>query len=233
MPRGETFFWTGCQTKGMQTILTRVLRTLERWSAEAFLLAGVLLLASPAHIVLELFVNIPLPSWLVASFIMPGLIATLVGLGGLYPQIAERASWMATLGGLFTTLAGATIVVLLGWILADSVLTTASGMAPGSPPDTAFPILAVSMMLAFVLFGTASLRVTVPSRLVGALLLSFALPWIVSLVATTVYGHALPRWLTLAIYTPIPVVILATGYTLRTESLSVARENSAIDTTLG
>lgn len=217
----------------MQTISTRVWGTIERWSAEAFLVAGVLLLASPAHIVLELFLNISLPSWMVASLILPGLIATLFGLAGLYPQIADRAPRMAAIGGLFTTLAGATIVVLLGWILADSVLTTASGIAPGSPPDTTFLILATTMTLAFVCFGTASLRVSVPSRLVGVLLLSFALPWIVSLAATPVYGPAFPRWLTLAIYSPIPVVMLATGYTLRTESLADARENSAIDTTLG
>lgn len=212
---------------------TRAWRAFERWSTEAFLLAGVLLLASPAHIGLELFMNVPLPSWMVASFILPGLTATLVGLVGLYPRIADRAPRMASVGGLFTALAGTTLVVLFGWILGDNVLTEASGMAIGSPPDAAFLVLAVTMTLAFVSFGTASLRVAVPSRPVGALLLSFALPWFVSLAATPVYGSAFPRWLTLAIYGPIPAVMLATGYTLRIESMSAAREDSAIDTTPG
>ena len=217
----------------MQTVLTRVGRTLERRSAEAFLVAGVLLLASPAHIGLELFMDVPLPSWMVASVILPGLIATLAGLVGLYPRIADRAPWMASIGGLFTTLAGTILLVLLGWILGDSILTTASEMAIGSPPDITFLILAMAMTLAFVLFGTASLRVAVPSRLVGILLISFALPWIASLAATSLYGSAFPRWLALAIYGPIPVVMLATGYTLRIESMPAARENSARDTTPG
>lgn len=217
----------------MLTVLTRAWGALERWGAEAFLLAGVMLLASPAHIGLELYMDVPLPSWIVASVILPGLIATLVGLFGLYPRIAKRAPRMASLGGLFTTLAGMTLVVLLGWILGDRVLTAASGMAINSPPDFAFLILAITMTLAFVLFGIASLRVAVPSRLVGALLLSFALPWIVSLAATSVYGSALPRWLTLAIYGPIPVVMLATGYTLRIKSVPATRENSAVETTPG
>lgn len=211
----------------------RVGSALERRSAEAFLLAGVLLLASPAHVGLELFINVPLPSWMVASVILPGLIATLVGLVGLYPRIADRAPRMASVGGLFTGLAGTTLVVLLGWILGGSVLTAASGIAIGSPPDVAFLVLAVTMTLAFVSFGTASLRVAVPSRPVGALLLSFALPWIGSLAATAVYGSAFPRWLTLAIYGPIPVVMLATGYGLRIESVPTARESFTVDTTPG
>lgn len=217
----------------MRTVPTRAWGALERWSAEAFLLAGVLLLASPAHVGLELFMNVPLPSWLVASVVVPGLIATLVGLVGLYPRIADRAPRMASLGGLFTTLAGTILVVLLGWILGNSVLTAASEMAIGAPPDVAFLGLAVTMTLAFVLFGTASLRVAVPSRLVGALLLSFALPWTVIIAAKPVYGSTFPGWLTLAIYGPIPVVMLATGYTLRIESAPPARENASVDTTPG
>lgn len=140
---------------------------------------------------------------------------------------------MAAIGGLFTALAGTTLMILLGWILGDSVLTAAWEMSIGSPPNIAFLSLVVTMTLAFVLFGTASLRVAVPSRRVGALLLSFALPWIVILVAQPVYGFGFPRWLTLAIYGPIPVVMLATGYTLRIESLPTTAENSTTDTTPG
>lgn len=217
----------------MWAVPMRARTTLERWNADAFLVAGVLLLASPTHIVLESFLNIPLPTWIVASVILPGLIATLVGLVGLYPRIADRAPRMAAIGGLFTALAGTTLTVLLGWILGNSVLTAAWGMTIGSPPDIAFLSLVVTMTLAFVLFGTASLRVAVPSRRVGTLLLSFALPWIVILVAQSVYGSAFPRWLTLAIYGPIPVVMLATGYTLRIESLPTTAENSTTDTTPG
>ncbi|MFB6235618.1 MAG: hypothetical protein ABEH81_05875 [Halopenitus sp.] len=217
----------------MQTVRTRVWRTLERRSGDAFLLAGVLLLASPAHIVFEQYMSVPLPTWLVALVILPGLITTLVGLIGLYPLIADRAPRMAAIGGLFTTLAVTTLVVLLGWILGNGVLTTAWGVTIGPPPEIAFLSLAVTMTLAFVSFGTASLRVAVPSRLVGALLLSFALPWFVSLAATSVYGSAFPRWLTLAIYGPIPVVMLATGYTLRVKSMPTVRDDSTFESAPG
>jgi len=217
----------------MSTSHTALWSALERRSAAAFLVAGVLLLASPTHVVLERYLNVPLPTWLVASVILPGLIATLIGLGGLYPRLAKRAPRTAAIGGLFTTLAGVTLVVLLGWILGDSVLTAAAGRTIGSPPGFVFLSLPVTMTLAFVSFGTAGLRVAVPSRRVGGLLLSFALPWIVVLAATPVYGAAFPRWLTLAIYGPVPVVMLATGYTLRTEPPSAVPEPSAVDPTAG
>lgn len=211
---------------------TSVWSALERRSGDAFLIAGVLLLASPTHIVLESFLNVPLPTWLVASVILPGLIATLIGLGGLYPQLSNRASWAAGIGGVFTTLAGVTLLVLFGWIIGDGVLTATTGTTVGSPPAFVFLSLPVTMTLAFLLFGIAGLRDAVPSRRVGALLLSFALPWLVVLAATPVYGSAFPRWLTLAIYGPIPVVMLATGYTLRMDSLSTVRGPSAAEITV-
>jgi len=217
----------------MVTAHTTVWSALDHRSADAFLVAGVLLLASPAHIGLELFLDVPLPSWLVASVILPGLLAALVGLGGLYPRLAARAPRTAAVGGAFTTLACVTLVVLLGWLLGDGVLTATAEATIGSPPGFVFLSLPVTMTLAFVAFGTASLRVAVPSRRIGALLSAFALPWVVTLVATTVYGSAFPRWLTLAIYGPIPFVMLATGYTLRMESLSTVRDPSAADTTAG
>lgn len=46
----------------MWTVHTRAPKTLERRNADAFLVAGVLLLASPTHIVLEAFLNVPLPA---------------------------------------------------------------------------------------------------------------------------------------------------------------------------
>lgn len=217
----------------MVTLNTRVRFALDRLRAEAFLAAGVLLLASPTHVVLELFMDVPLPSWLVALFVLPGLIATLVGLVGLYPRIADCAPRVALAAGVVTIVAGMILVVLLGWILGGSVLMTVPGVGVGMPPGILFLSLAMTLTLAFVLFGSASLRFAVPSRAVGLLLLSFALPWIVSLAATSVYGSTFPDWLTMAIYGPIPFVMLGTGYALRIESAPTGQDDDSVDLATG
>jgi hypothetical protein len=72
--------------------------------------------------------------------------------------------------------------------------------------------------MGFVLSGVASLRSASLSRSTGLLLLSFAVPWIVILAVTPVYGSDLPGWVALAVYGPMPIVLLATGFRLRSET---------------
>lgn len=217
----------------MVSIGTQAWSLLERRSSDAFLVAGVLLLASPAHVVVERFIGLPLPSWVVALFILPGLFATLVGLLGLYPRLTDQSPRLALAGGVITTATGGILVVLLGWILSATVLTAVSTTAIGLPPDAAFTVLSVLMTLAFLLFGVASLRSATASPIVGLLLLSFAIPWIMTVAATVVYGSTFPEWLLLAIYGPIPLVMLATGYRLRTVSAPSEQDNSSVDVTPG
>lgn len=230
---GETLIYPGYHRMVMSSVSTRLWRALESRSADAFLVAGVLLLASPTHVGLELFAEVHLPPWLVALFVLPGLLATLVGLAGRYPETADRAPRVALAGGVATALTGLTLVVLLGWILGASLLNAVVGAAVDLPPDAAFVVLPVLLTLAFVLFGAASLRSAALPRRVGFLLLSFALPWVVSLAGTAVYGSSFPPWLTIAIYGPVPFVMLATGYTLRTATGAVGREDTAVDPTPG
>lgn len=217
----------------MAQISTRVWSVLGHWRAEAFLAAGVLLLASPTHIALELFVGIPLPTWLVALFVLPGLMATLLGLFGLYPLIADRAPVLANVAGGISALAGLILSVLLGWIVGGSLLMAVSGKAIRMPPGTAFQSLAITLSLAFLLFGLAVFWYTIPSRKVGLLLASFSLPWIMVLAATSIFGSAFPDWLTIAIYGPIPFLMLGTGYMLRMESPAAGREDHSVDISAG
>lgn len=217
----------------MGQISTRVWSVLDRWRAEPFLAAGVLLLASPTHIALELFVGVPLPSWLVALFVLPGLIATLVGLFGLYPSIVDRAPLIANVAGVISAIGGLILAVLLGWIVGGSLLTSVSGMAVRMPPGTAFQSLAITLSLAFLLFGLAAVWFAVPTRKVGVLLVSFSLPWVSSLAATSIYGTAFPEWLIFAIYGPIPFLMLGTGYLLRMESPPRSREDHSVDISAG
>lgn len=191
------------------------------------------MIASPAHVVLELFVGIPLPSWLVVLFVVPGLLASLVGVVGLYPSVSDRAPRLALAGVASATVAGTMLVVLLGWTLGATLLPPVSGLVVGPPPGVVFVSLPVTMTLGSVLFGVASLRSGVPSRTVGGLLLAFATPWIVVLAATPVYGAAFPRWLTLAVYGPLPVVMLATGYAIRAGSVPTEREDATTDVVTG
>jgi len=69
-------------------------RWMERWRALAFVIAGLLLLASPATKALALFVGVSLPTWLVVSLVFPGLLASMVGLLGLYPTLARQVPQM-------------------------------------------------------------------------------------------------------------------------------------------
>lgn len=207
----------------MTGVRTRLWAALERWRAEAFLSAGGLLLASPTHVSLEWFFDVTLPPWLVALFVLPGLLASLVGVLGLYPRVAGEAPRFAVTGAVAVVLAAANLIVVLGWVLGGSLLTAVSGMAVGMPPEFLFASLAPTLTTGFVLFGLACLQSGAPSRTVGSLLLSMAAPWVVVLAAMPVFGSAFPPWLTLAIYGPIPFVMLATGYALRTQSRPTGR----------
>lgn len=212
----------------MRAIRTRVWQAFGRWSATAFFVAGGLLLASPTHIALELFMDIPLPSWIVALFILPGLITTLVGLLGLYPRLVDRAPRLALAGGVMAGITGTILIVIFVWILGGALLSAVSGIAIGTPPGVLFSTFALTMTLGFVFFGVATLRSPGFAHSFGLLLLSFAVPWIVVLATTAVFGSMFPEWLTLVIYGPIPFMMLATGYTLRVESVSTGRADISV-----
>lgn len=212
---------------------TRLWRALEGWSATAFFVAGGLLLASPAHIALELFVDVPLPSWLVALFILPGLLAALVGALGLYPRLVDRAPHVALAGGIAAGITAAILAVLFGWVLGGAVLAAVSGIAIGRPPDALFSAFAVTMTVGFVLFGVAALRAPGLERSLGLLLVSFAVPWLVVLAAAAVVGAPFPPWFVLAAYGPIPLIMLATGYVLRGGAVSTGRAADAVDVATG
>lgn len=203
--------------------------TLAERSSGAFFLAGWLLLASPAHVALELFLEIPLPTWLVAAFILPGLMATLVGLLGLYPLVVDDAPLLSVAGGVVTAVTATTLAVLFSWVLGGALLAAVSGVAVGTPPGVLFMVLTLTMTLGFVLFGLATLRSPRLTRSLGLLLCSFAAPWAVALAATGVYGSSFPDWLTLAIYGPIPIIMLATGYTRSMNSVATARTDVPAD----
>jgi hypothetical protein len=193
---------------------------MERWRATAFVIAGLLLFASPATKALALFVDASLPTWLVVILVFPGLLASMVGLLGLYPTLARQVPRLSLAGGVVAAMAASATAVTFGWMLAASVPVSIPGGVVTPPPGLVVLSLMVSIALGFALFGVASLRTTAISRSIGLLLLGFAVPWVVILAVTPVYGSDLPGWLALVLYGVIPPVLLATGHVLRDGSVS-------------
>jgi hypothetical protein len=188
---------------------------LARWRARAFLVAGGLLLASPATKALALLPGVSPPVWLVALLVFPGLLAALAGLIGMYPQLADETPLLAFAGGVVAAFTGSGLTLLFGWVFASSVFPSLGALAVTEPPGWAFVSLMVLIPTGFALFGVASLRAAVHSRSTGYFLLGFAVPWVAILAVTPVYGSDLPGWLALAVYGVMPIVLLATGYSVR------------------
>ena len=97
--------------------------------------------------------------------------------------------------------------------------------------ELAFVSLVVAMAVGFAVVGTACLRVSVPPRSVGALLLALAVPWVVIFGAGAVYGSNFPAWLSLSTYGAVPVGLQATGYVLRKHVSVVERGTFTPDVT--
>jgi len=206
-------------------------RWIERWRAPAFVVAGLLLLASPATKALALFVDASLPTWLVVILVFPSLLASMVGLLGLYPTLTRQVPRLSLAGGVVAAMAASATAVAFGWMLAASVPALEVIATP--PPGPVFLSFMVSIALGFALFGVASLRTTAISRSIGLLLLGFAVPWMVILAVTPVYGSDLPSWLALALYGVMPPVLLATGHALRDGSISTESDELSRRTAAG
>jgi hypothetical protein len=188
---------------------------LARWRARAFLIAGGLLLASPVTKGLTLLADVSPPVWLIALLVFPGLLAALAGLLGMYPRLADEASRLAFAGGVATVFAGCGVTLLFGWVLASSVSLSLGTLTVTAPPGSVFLSLMVLIASGFCLFGLASLQAAAHSRTTGYLLLGFAVPWVVILAVTPVYGSDLPGWLALAVYGVMPIMLLTTGHSVR------------------
>ncbi|MFB6137623.1 MAG: hypothetical protein ABEJ42_04700 [Halobacteriaceae archaeon] len=187
---------------------------LERRAATCFLVGGMLLVGSPTHIVLEEFVGVALPTWFVAGIVLTGLVAVFLGVLGVTRSLRAPAPTLALASAVLAAVAAVEVTALLAWIF-GAALPAGTDWLGGGPPDAAFVAVAVTATLAFVGAGGGSLRTGVPSRRVGALLLLAASPWLGTLGATAVWGSAVPPWVALLVYLPVPVAALGTRVALR------------------
>lgn len=188
------------------------LGTLEERAPVLFLVAGGLMVVFAVNTYLKTFTGTSYP--VVQGVVAPvGFLAGVVGLFGLYAGF-DGAPTLARSGAVVAAVATAGWVVLIG---ASVVL----GGEPAGPLSVVPLVTIAAMVLAFALFGLASLRSGVHSRVVGVLLLVESLMFL--LVVAGVPGYLIDTGHVLA--------YLGIGLALRTGAVPADRAEPAPDST--
>jgi ABC-type multidrug transport system permease subunit len=156
----------------------------------------------------QAFSNLPTPPDVLGP---AGHLAALVGLLGMYPLLAARTPTAARTAGVVVAVALASWAVLT----VTRLLAVAGVAAPASDvlPAPLFMLLFASTILAYALFGGATVRAEVGSPTVGLLVLAPGALLAVVLVASAITGaSALAGFV---VGSGLALSILALGYTLR------------------
>ena len=200
---------------------------LERWSATAFAAAGVLSLATAALFGVETLMNSSYPGWVTGIFGLSALIASFIGLGGLYPRLVEQVPRLARTGITTIVIAGIALIAFPLCLFAKT-----SGVDLHSLPIIVFIIAMVSIIGGFSLFGIATLRAQVPSRTVGLLILATVVTYMILFVGDMVFNGS-PGWLNFAMSGIQALFLLAIGYILPSSILPSESNESQIATISG
>lgn len=190
----------------MLDVSTHQLESLAKWSATAFIVAGLARLLNVALQNLDMFMEATSPEWSRDLTLLIAFGAAYIGLFGLYPQVANRSPRLARGGVWLAAFAGVAI-------LASIIGKYATGQP--EPPGLlkALPLVyLIGTPLSFLLFGVASWRTRTPSRTVGLLLLGVVAAFIL-LVAGIFSEIILLARLSALVFV---VAMLATGYVLHT-----------------
>lgn len=182
-PRGPTpgSYANRHGTEGMFGGSAPHVASLEKWTPRAFLLAGVLFVGHAAVRGVEAFTTAPPPA---DVFGPAGYVVALVGLAGLYPALADRTAKLARLAAAVAGLPFAGWLVIEAWSVGE-----VAGIVPPQPdvfPGAFFVAVILTTLLAYVLFGVASLRAEVHSRTVAVLLLAPAAVLVLLIAGATV-----------------------------------------------
>lgn len=187
--------------------------SLQRWRATAFLVGGLILACDAVLVSAEILTDADHWILLGQAFVGVGWTAALLGLLGVYPDLADRSRWTARTGAVFVAIGVVTFAAM-----AVTVLVYYVGIPSGSYEDVGMlplPGVIVGSVLGFVTFSVASLRAGVHSRRFGVLLLvppllvvTNIVRFIAGLESTTI---------TLAIVILDGLAMLMIGYVLRRE----------------
>lgn len=200
-------------------------KALERRTATAYFAAGVTFLVS---IVLTVQEVLPLLNTAGALLVVGGLLATFAGLFGTYPWVKDAAPRLARIGLATTVVASSAITALFVVVVGSNLLfgTPIQGAGSPSAAPVLFMVTLVSAGVSFLLYGIAALRTGVPSRAIGALMLTPALAWPGYMAAHHLVGEQI-SYLPLVVFAIVSVVFLTIGHRLSsTPSVDTAESPS-------
>ena len=174
----------------------------ERWSATAFVIAGIAWLADTLVVGLELLRLSP-AGVISSGLVLVGLLCSMLGLLGLHGRVADRAPRLALASSLVAAVGGAAIVVQLVWGAAAIALA-----AIPTPPGITTLVLGTLVVVGLASFGITSLYTGLPSHTVGALLVALLVVFVGAAVST--------EWVQFGLEGVLSGVSLAIGYLLYT-----------------
>ena len=204
------------------------LEPLERWSATAFLIAGAFFIGFVVRNGIIAFgdgFSETMTVALYVVFIVPAEVAAYIGLLGLYPRLSDHAARLTGAGAVFITIAGVAIIGFGGGV--GSALLAAGAPEPPAIAQLLLPVTLLTTIVGFVLFGVASLRTRIPSRMAGFLLLVPPTTYIL-MMAGMIVGYT-PGWSTVALSTVQAGAHLAIGVVLRNDGVPADRVEPAPD----
>lgn len=214
----------------MSTSHRSLWKLLEQRSANTFLVAGMLLFGYAVSKVIYTFTNVTAIGAFDVAFGGLGLLATTLGLLGLYPRLRDGAPRLSLAGVVFTLVGAVGTSLVLGW-LASATLTRAGYPAiPEEQPAwilAAFFIVFPTISLGFLLLGIAGLRTDALSQAVSRLLLVVGLALMGLIVANVILPSG--QYIGVLVYVPASLALLTIGYLLRTESVRTDHVEQAAD----
>lgn len=204
----------------MEEMRPSLWNSLRYWSAVAFLGAGGLMLVTIVLGTLDVVVTRSLEE-LAGVAAIAGIVFSVVGLLGLYSQLADAAPRLARAGLLLLALPAIYLVATLLWMIPAIFVSEWPALTALLPGD-AVGLVLILFAVGITIFGVAGLRTAVPSRTVGGLLLVLAAAWFTVLGAEIMY-EPIPDWVVPTMIVLMTVSLLPIGYLLRTETESTDR----------
>lgn len=209
---------------------TTLWESLERRSRTVFLVAGVLLLGYAASKAVYTFTDVTPVGAFDVAFGGIGLLVAFVAVLSFYRPLRDRTPGLSLAGAFIAVIGVVGNLALLGWLAGATLTMRGYPAIPEESPAWTVAVLIVvfiTLAIAFLLFGIASLRTSIPSKTTGRLLVVPGLSW-----AGLILGNLLltPGQYLGLVYVPISLALLAIGAHLGPDGVSSGRREPTADT---